>query len=327
MLEWVVLVVSLLLSGFFSSSESALLSISKARAIALENKNKYIKKLKDNEELAVISILLGNNLVNVLASSIATEISLNYFNHYGIALTTFVMTFLLLTFGEVIPKSLALYAKEKLLFSTAKVLYLWVKITSPISFAYIKLMDFIKNSLRLKGSKQVTEDEIEEILVLGEKHGEITSYEKRVAVNALDLAETTASEISIKPKKVFMVSASKTISWLRNKIEKDNILFSRIPVFYGSKNNVIGYVKVGDLIGEKGNKRILSLLRPILVVSHDSSIEQILRYMRKSGIPIAVVRKKNKFAGIVTVTDIIDEIVGEFKEEIDIEKLKMLEKK
>ncbi len=320
MLNWVLLFVSLILSAFFSSAESALLSITQARANSLGDK--YIECLKKEEELTVISILLGNNLVNVLASSLAAELSLIYLKNFGIALATLIMTFVLLTFGEVIPKSLALYRKESYLKAISKVLYYWLLLTKPISLFYVNLIRIIKKTFKMKKSKEITEGEIEEILVLGEKNGEITKYEKRIAINALDLADIKVKEI-MKPRgKVYLAPIDDSISDLKTKIDEDDINYSRIPIYYGSKNNVIGYIKVSDLIGENGNKKLYSILRPILIISPKMNTESLLKLIRKTGIPIAAVKEEGNFLGIVTITDVLDEIIGEIKEEKDLEELK-----
>ena len=314
------LAISLFLSAFFSSSESALLSTSMARVNSI--KNKYIKKLKKNEEEAVISILLGNNLVNVLSSSIAAQISIRVFSDLGIALATFIMTFVLLTFGEVIPKSLALYKKEKLLKMTAKYLYFWFYITSPISKFYLVLMHNIRKSFNVKKAKTITEEEIEEMILLGKKHGELSDYEKEVAVNALDLNDIKVKEIMTPKSKMFLFNALSTVKKLRETLSNKKIPYSRIPIYVKNKDRVIGYVKLNDVLNSKPSKKLISLLRSVLVVDENKTIESLLSMMRKNGIPIAIIKRDGKVLGVVTIQDIIDEILGEFKSEMSLLKNK-----
>ncbi len=314
----------IILSAIFSSSESSLISITKGRANALAKKRWgwIIKKLKDEQDKAVISILLGNNLVNIGATALATEIGLQLFKDFSIALVTGIMTLVILTFGEVIPKIIATAYAEKYLLLVGPFLYIWYLISTPFVVLYHSLTSFIKSFLG-KEEPLVTEDELEEMIKIGAKEGEIEKSERDIILSAIELSDTTAEEVMIPKDKVFAVDENTTIEDLLKKMNKGGKYFTRIPIYKESIDKITGILHIKELtkvVGKKGwkKKKVKEIVHKPLFVSEYTPLTSILDKMKKEKLLISVVLdERGLVSGILTLEDILEELVGEIYDEFD----------
>ncbi|MEJ2040425.1 MAG: CNNM domain-containing protein, partial [Desulfosarcinaceae bacterium] len=241
----IILIFLLILSGFFSSAETSLFSISRTKARFLAKQkgkaNSLIKRLKENPHRLLSTILIGNNVVNVAASSLATSISLQLFHNYAVGLATMVMTFLILVFGEVMPKSLA--TRNNILIARMVIfpLYWFSILMWPIVF----LLDFIpKITGRIKRTPSVTEEELMTFVEVVREEGEIKEEEQKLIHNIFEFDDTNASEIMTPRADMYVLEANDPLDL---KAISDSG-FTRIPVIEDTIDNVVGIMNVKDLL-------------------------------------------------------------------------------
>lgn len=318
--EIIILIVLLLLSGFFSSAETALFTISRAKAMHMAKTgskvDSLIKKMKDDQHRLLSTILIGNTLVNIAASSLATAVMIRIFSENAVGIATGVMTFLILIFGEIVPKSVA--AKNNILLARISIIPIfWLSI---ILYPLIKILDFIP---KLTGKMQsvhpsVTEEELITIVEMGEEEGEIREEEKQLIQNIFEFDDTRASEIMTPRGDMFAIDIEKAPDLI-------NILktgFSRVPVYKGSVDNIIGAIHVSDLFRQQatcpGELNIEVILRKPYFVPENKTINTLLSQFKKRRHHMAiVVDEYGGVAGLITLEDVIEELVGDIEDETD----------
>jgi len=324
-----ILVVLLFFSGLFSSAETALFSISrtKARHLAKEpgKTNALIKKMKDDTHRLLSTILIGNNIVNVAAAAIATSITLELFANYAIGVATFIMTALILIFGEVFPKSLATRNNVLIARLTIYPIY-WLSI---ICFPIIFLLDFIpKLTGRIKRTPSVTEEELMTFVEVVHEEGEINEEEHKLIHNIFEFDDTNASEIMTPRADMFVIEASKPLD-MASIVESG---FTRIPVIENTIDNVVGILNVKDLLAHLSASQTLpdvkKVMRPPYFVPEHKKLDSLLRQFKKRKTHMAViVDEHGGVAGLITLEDAIEEIVGEIRDETDKEERRIIKRK
>lgn len=324
-----ILVVLLFFSGLFSSAETALFSISrtKARHLAKEpgKTNALIKKMKDDTHRLLSTILIGNNIVNVAAAAIATSITLELFANYAIGVATFIMTALILIFGEVFPKSLATRNNVLIARLTIYPIY-WLSI---ICFPIIFLLDFIpKLTGRIKRTPSVTEEELMTFVEVVHEEGEINEEEHKLIHNIFEFDDTNASEIMTPRADMFVIEASKPLD-MASIVESG---FTRIPVIENTIDNVVGILNVKDLLAHLSANQTLpdvkKVMRPPYFVPEHKKLDSLLRQFKKRKTHMAViVDEHGGVAGLITLEDAIEEIVGEIRDETDKEERRIIKRK
>jgi CBS domain containing-hemolysin-like protein len=318
----VILVILLGLSGFFSGSEVALLSISKVRVRRMvENdrtSSRYIKKLKDNPQKMLATILIGNNLVNIAASSFMTAIMIDLFDSYAIGIATGIMTLLVLVFGEITPKSIAAHNTELICQIVSPFIYFLSIVLSPVVLALDKGLNLVLNAFGLKKKKKtVTEEDILMMVRTAEEEGSIKKVEKNMIGNVLRLDDTTCKDIVTPSTDLVMIEADATIAQTAEvMLEKK---FSRLPVFDQHHDNIVGIVYMKDLITYYGNKdkmKVAKLMRKPFIIPETKKVSVLLRQFQKRHEQMAiVVDEHGAVEGIVTLEDVLEEIVGEIMDE------------
>ncbi len=318
----VILVILLGLSGFFSGSEVALLSISKVRVRRMvENgrtSSRYIKKLKDNPQKMLATILIGNNLVNIAASSFMTAIMIDLFDSYAIGIATGIMTLLVLVFGEITPKSIAAHNTELICQVVSPFIYFLSIVLSPVVLALDKGLNLVLNAFGLKKKKKtVTEEDILMMVRTAEEEGSIKKVEKNMIGNVLRLDDTTCKDIVTPSTDLVMIEADATIAQTAEvMLEKK---FSRLPVFDQHHDNIVGIVYMKDLITYYGNKdkmKVAKLMRKPFIIPETKKVSVLLRQFQKRHEQMAiVVDEHGAVEGIVTLEDVLEEIVGEIMDE------------
>ena len=324
-IEIVVLVVLLLLSGFFSGAEVALVSLSRANTLNLIEKKimgyKYIKLLKDDPQRMLSTILIGNNIVNVGASAITTSIMLQLFDSFAIGISTGVMTLLILIFGEITPKSIA--AQHNLVVSQLVAGPIWV--LSLVLAPILNVLDHLLNGImRLIGinSKEnsVTEDEIKSMIVVAQEEGAIKEFEKDLLHNIFEFDDMNVSEIMTPRNDMISIENKSNIGDVFNLINKKK--FSRIPVFKNNNENFVGTVYVKDIIKYTSMKNrkinVAKVMKKPFFVPENKKISKLLRDFQKRNEQMAiVVNEHGSVNGLVTLEDVLEEIVGEIMDETE----------
>jgi magnesium and cobalt exporter, CNNM family len=314
-----VLIVLLFLSGFFSSAETALFSISrtKARHLAKNNNKAFIliKQMKDDPHRLLSTVLIGNNIVNVGAASLATSITINYFTNYAVGVATGAMTFLILVFGEVLPKSIATRNNVLIARMTIYPIYWFSLICYPI----LIFLNFIpKLTGKIKKTPTVTEEELMTFVEVVEEEGEIKEEEKELIHNIFEFDDTNASEIMTPRGDMFVIDADEKPNF--EKIIESG--FTRIPVIEGDVDHVIGILNIKDLflhIITSGNEiDVRTIMTPPYFVPENKKLDKLLHQFKKRKHHLAiVVDEHGGVSGLITLEDALEEIVGEISDETD----------
>ena len=315
----IVLIVLLVLSGFFSSAETALFSISKtkARHIAKKKEKSYklIERIKNDPHKLLSTILIGNNVVNVGASALATSVTISLFPNYAVGLATGVMTFLILVFGEVFPKSIA--TRNNILIARIAIFPIyWLSI---LFYPVILFLNFIPRITgKIKKTPTVTEEELITFVEVVEEEGEIKEEERELIHNIFEFDDTSASEIMTPRTDMFVIDADE-------KLQLEEIVksgFTRIPVIEGDIDHIIGIVNIKDLFMHRITPDTEIDIRKIMsepyFVPENKKLDQLLHQFKERKYHIAiVVDEHGGVAGLITLEDALEEIVGEITDETD----------
>lgn len=323
-IQAVILVILLFLSAFFSSAETALVGCSKMkiRSMAEEGSKKaqLVLKIFEKESKMLSAILIGNNLVNTYMASIASMIAYN-FGGYAVSIATFLITFLILVFGEITPKTLATKYAVQLSLLYAPVISFLMKILTPVIW-FINLFSGV--ILRLFGIKSdeknamITESELHTIIDVSHEEGVIEAEEREMIKNVFDFTDAKAREIMVPRVHVSAIDVNADYDKLMDLYKSDH--FTRIPVYEGTIDNVIGLINMKDLLLYDKSEPfdIRKFLRKPYFTIENKSISDLMQEMQKDQNNMAIVLDEyGELAGILTVEDIIEEIVGEVQDEYD----------
>ena len=317
----------LLLSAFFSSSETSLTTVNKIRIQSLAeqgNRNaKILEKVISDSSKMLSTILIGNNIVNISASSLATTITLRLFGNAFVSVSTGILTLLVLIFGEITPKTMATIHSEKIALSYARIIYALMVLFTPLVFIVQHLSFLMLRLLRVdpnaKGAS-MTEHELRTIVNVSQEDGVIESEEKQMIYNVFDFRDSVAKDIMIPRIDMTFVDINCTYEELMD-IYRD-VKYTRFPVFEDNTDNVIGTINVKDLLlltqKDIEHFSIRSILRePYFTYEHKSTADLLLE-MRESSYNLAIVLDEyGATAGLVTTEDLLEEIVGEIRDEYD----------
>ena len=301
----VIIIICIVLSALFSSSETAFASVNKIRlkSMADQGDKRALKALHiaEHYEDSLTAILVGNNIVNIGASSLATVVFTQWVGSAGPAVSTVAMTILVLIFGEVLPKSYAKSHAEKLALSVASALSAFTIIMTP----FVKIFDVLSRALKPKTeAPSVTEDELKYIIDEIEEEGVLEEQESDLVLSALQFDETTVNDILIPRVKIVGVSSEAT----------------RFPVYEKSMDNIIGMITSRDFFRlEHGMFHSVSeILQDVIYIPATKAISDSLKEMQRSKTHMAVVVDQyGGTKGIVTLEDIIEELVGDIYDESD----------
>lgn len=322
--QLIILIILLGLSAFFSSAETSLTTVNQIRMRSLaEEGNKHAKvvlKVTDDSGKMLSAILIGNNIVNLSASSIATTIAYN-FGGSMVAVATGIITVLILLFGEITPKTVATIHDEKLAMFYAPIINLFMKIMTPFIFVINGLSRMILFVLRVDPNaknKTMTENELRTIVDVSHEDGVIESDEKEMIYNVFDLGDAKAKDVMVPRVHVTFADVNSTYEELIDIFREDK--FTRLPVFEETTDNVIGTINMKDLLlfDSKKEFHMRDILREAYFTYEYKNISELLVEMREASFNIAIVLDEyGETAGLITLEDILEEIVGEIHDEYD----------
>jgi gliding motility-associated protein GldE len=332
-MEFLLLAFLVLLSAFFSSSETALTAFSKIKLHHLEKKGEpkalIIKELMKNPTTVLGGILVGNNIVNVAAAALGTAIAFRLFEYNPVLIATIFMTFLILFFGEIIPKSYAARNPTRVSYTIVWPLKGVMVLLKPIT---VVLSAMSRGVLKIFGVKEttketlVTEEEIKAVIHVGEEEGVLAKAEKEMLHGILEFKDRAVKEIMVPRTDIVALEVSTPIDEIMKTLRECH--HSRIPIYEQRMDNVVGVLYARDLIDfwrKEEAVEIRSLLHTPYFVPETEKISQLLQEFRDKKIHIAIV--VNEFGGvegIVTLEDILEEIVGEIQDEYDKEEQKII---
>ena len=323
-IQIIILIILLFLSSFFSSAETALISVNRIRIRSLADegnpKAKTLLKIFENESKMLSAILIGNNLVNTFSASIAATIAYS-FGGAAVSVATFIITLLILIFGEITPKTMATKNAEKMSLSYASIISFLMIVLTPViilinavSYVILKIL-----GVDPKGNNPLmTEMELRTIMDVSHEEGVIEEGEKDIINNVFDFGDAKAKDVMVPRVHVVMADVTSTKEDLLNIFKEEQ--FTRIPIYEESVDNVIGLVNIKDLLlnDYSENFKIMDILRKPYFTFENKKISELLMEMKHSAFNLAVVMDEyGELAGIITLEDIIEEIVGEVHDEYD----------
>lgn len=320
-----VLVLLLVLSGFFSGAEVALVSLSRIKCRQMVEKNKrgaiYVKKLKDDPQRMLSTILIGNNIVNIGASAIATAIAINTFDSFALGIATGVMTLLILVFGEITPKSIAAAHNEY--FSRLVAWPIW-HLSIILAPVLVVLDTFLNRFMKLLGIRTVqttiSEEEIKSMIQAAEEEGSIKEIEKKMIHSIFEFDDISVTEIATPRTDMTIVESKSTIKDAFNLVLKTG--HSRIPVYEKNRDNIVGIIYVKDILKHIKNRKekqtLKNVMKPAFFVPETKKVSALLKQFQKRKEHMAVVIDEHgSVTGLVTLEDVLEEIVGEIMDETD----------
>ncbi len=334
-LETIMSVISILLlilvSAIFSGSETALTAASKARINQLQKKNnpraEIVSKLLDRPESLIGSILLGNNLVNILASAIATSFFIKIFGTAGVVYATLIMTFLILIFAEVLPKTYALQNPEKLALFLSPLVRILVFISTPFVMIIRSIVGFFLSLFGVKTAPTMDEDaadaEIRGNIDLQHEEGVMVKNDRDMLGGILDLKQMGVEDVMIHRTKIFALDVNLDTDELVSEMLGNS--YTRVPIYRDNPDNFIGILHTKDLLGAINAKNgtaveieLEGLFRPIWYVPETTSLQdQLNNFLKRKSHFAMVVDEYGETQGLITLEDILEEIVGDIIDEHD----------
>ena len=322
--QLIILIILLMLSAFFSSAETALTTVNRIRIRSLADdgskRAKTVLKITDNSGKMLSAILIGNNIVNVAAASITTSLAYSL-GGSAVAIANAVITIAILLFGEITPKTTATIHAEKLALIYAPIISIFMKIMTPVIFIINGLSNAVLLLLRIDPNAKnqtMTENELRTIVDVSHEDGVIESDEKEMIYNVFDLGDAKAKDVMVPRVHVTFADVNTTYEELIEIFREDK--FTRLPIFEDSTDNVIGTINMKDLLLFDNTKEfhIRDILREAYFTYEYKNISELLVEMREASFNIAIVLDEyGDTAGLITLEDILEEIVGEIHDEYD----------
>lgn len=322
--QLIILLILLMLSAFFSSAETALTTVNKIRIRSLADEGnkraKTVLEITDNSGKMLSAILIGNNIVNLSAASLTTSLAYS-FGGSMVAIASAVLTVAILLFGEITPKTMATIHAEKMSLIYAPAIRIFMKVMTPAIFIINGMSMGVLFLLRVDpkaGKRAMTENELRTIVDVSHEDGVIESDEKEMIYNVFDLGDARAKDVMVPRVHVTFADAEASYDELIELFREDK--FTRLPVFQETTDNVIGTINMKDLLLFDNTKEfhIRDILREAYFTYEYKSISELLVEMRQASFNIAIVLDEyGETAGLITLEDILEEIVGEIHDEYD----------
>lgn len=324
-IQLLVLIVLLALSAFFSSSETALTTVNKIRVRTLaeagDSRAIILSKVIEQQGKMLSAILIGNNIVNLSASSLMTTLTINLFGSKAVGFATGILTLLILVFGEITPKTLSTISAETISLKNAKIIYALMTVLTPVIFVVNQLSLGVLLLMKIDPNAKhdtITEDELRTIVEVSHEEGVIESEEKKMINNVFDFGDSLAKDIMVPRIDMTLVDVEATYDELLDIFREE--MYTRIPVYEENTDNVIGIINVKDLllIDNHDDFHIRDYLREPLYTYEYKKTAELMVEMRKTFNNIVIVLDEyGATAGLITLEDMLEEIVGEIRDEYD----------
>lgn len=321
----VALVILLCLSAFFSSAETSLTTVNRIRIRTLANEGnkraKIVLKIVDDSGKMLSTVLIGNNIVNLSASSLATSYAIDKLGNAGAGIATGVLTLLVLIFGEISPKTLATIHSEKLALAYSHIIYALMVVLTPVIFLVNKLSVGVLFLLRVdpkKAHNTMTENELRTYVEVGHEEGVIETEEREMINNVFDFGDSLAKDIMIPRADITFANINLTYDEVMEIYRVDH--FTRMPVYEDSKDNVVGILNMKDLllIKDVAHFNIRDVMREAFYTyEYKKTSELLLEVKQESFSMVIVLDEYGITSGLITLEDLVEEIVGEIRDEFD----------
>ena len=324
-IQAVTIVLMILLSAFFSSAETAMTTVNRIRIQALieqgDKRAIILDKVISNSSKMLSTILIGNNIVNISASSLMTTLTIQVLGNVYVGAATGVLTLIILLFGEITPKTLASLHAEKIALSYAKIIYFLTVILTPVVFIVGKLGNGVMFLLRVDPNAKanpMTEHELRTLVNVSQEDGVIEREEKQMIYNVFDFGDSAAKDVMIPRIDMTFVDINSTYDELMEIFRED--MHTRFPVYEENTDNIVGIINIKDLILYPKNQEfsIQKILREPYFTYEYKRTADLMVEMRKASVNLAIVLDEyGSTAGLVTLEDLLEEIVGEIRDEYD----------
>ncbi len=341
--QLIIILILICLSAFFSSAETALTTVNKIRIKSLSDegnkKAKLVEKLTANPGKLLSAVLIGNNIVNLSASSITTMFATQIATSMGagkaaasiVGVATGILTVVILIFGEIVPKTVASLNANKMSLTYSKPIYLVTLILTPLIFIMNKLSHFFLRILGMdpnKKGKSMTENELLTIIDVSHEEGVIESEEKEMMTNVVDFGDALAKDVMVPRIDIIFTSVDTGYDELIRLFREEK--YSRIPVYEDSKDNVIGIVNLKDVFCYQGTPEefvLKNMLRePFFTYEYQKTSDLMLQLREQSNNIAIVLDEYGATSGLITLEDLLEEIVGEIRDEYDEEEEDVIQK-
>jgi putative hemolysin len=322
-----VLVSLILLSAFFSSAETAFSSVNRIRLKNFVDEGRKGSKkallIAENFDKTITTILIGNNIVNTAAASISAALAIQLFgDNTALAISTVIITILIIIFGEILPKSLAKERAESYSLAISGVLFWLIKIFTPISYLFIKLKSGVTKLFKKRDLEElpsVTEEEIKTIIDISEEEGVIDKEERELIVNSMNFDDTLVEEVLTPRIDMVAISIDQSIDEVKKVFFEER--YSRIPVYEDNIDNIVGILFEKDFffhLIKYNDVNIREIMREPLFAIESMKISDLLPQLQKERLHMAIVLDEyGGTSGLITLEDILEEIVGEIWDEQD----------
>lgn len=331
--QLICLIILLLLSAFFSSAETAFTTVSllkmQSKAEEGNRRAKRVLKITENKSKMLSAILIGNNLVNISASSLATTLAISLWGNVGAGIATGILTLLVLIFGEITPKTMATLQAETLALAYSAPVFIIMKLLTPVIFLVNQLALIVLRLFRIDakaGNAALTENELRTMINVSHESGEIETASHEVINNIFDFHDSQAKEVMVPRIDMTLVDVNCTYRELLAVYSEDKL--TRIPVYEDSPDNIVGIVNIKDLllVEDREHFSIRDIMRPPFFTYEHKNIAELFLQMREESIAIAIVLDEyGDTAGLITLEDLLEEIVGEIHDEYDDEEEPILQ--
>ena len=332
-IQIVTLLILVFLSGFFSSAETAYSTVNRVRmrTLAQENHKGAVRVLGilDQYGKMLSAILIGNNIVNLSASSVATTFAIKIWGSYAVGIATGILTFVVLIFGEIIPKTWAMQRSEKITLAYSRMIRLLMVVLTPVIFIIDKLSNWILRFLHISSDGNnfsITEKELKTYVDVSHEGGVIESEERELIYNVFDFGDTVAKDIMIPRIQMTTVPIDATYQELLSTFQDS--MFTRIPVYDDDPDNIIGVVNIKDfiLVKDKEKFQLKKILREAYYTYEYKRVSDLLMEIREKSLSIAfVLSEYGTTVGMITMEDMIEELVGEIRDEYDADEEELIQ--
>ena len=322
--SYLILAVLLALSGVFSGSETALVSLSMARAESLYKEGRRgahaLYLLKKNPSRMLIAILIGNNVVNIAASAMATVIATDYFGDSGPGIAVGVLTVFILVFGEITPKSLATRFSERISLFISPVIYAFMRVIYPLVWMFLQFTNWVQKSTWAIDDPLVTESEVITLIEHGEEEGVIDTGEREMIERIFNFNDLKAEDVMTPRRQVFRLDGRRTLRDVLPEILEQN--YSRIPLYSQDPDEIVSLVILRDLISVIASGKLDIELGKLgqepLFTPANTPIDELIRTLKSRSLHLAVVVDEHgAMVGVVSLEDLLEELVGEIYDETD----------
>lgn len=326
------LITLIFLSAFFSSAETALSTVNRVRMRTLEDEGDKraarVNKILEKYSKMLSAILIGNNVVNLSASALATTLAMRISFPVGIA--TGILTIVVLLCGEILPKTWAMHSSEKLSLAYSGIIYVLMQILTPVIFLVDKIANAILHLLHVDPNKKVsmTEADLRTYVEVGHEDGVIESEEREMIYNVFDFSDALAKDIMIPRINMVTVDVADTYEEVLSVFRES--MYTRLPVYQDDKDNIIGVINIKDFILTENPKtfQVKDILRDAHYTYEYKKVADLLIEIREKTTNVTfVLNEYGATVGMITLEDLLEEIVGEIRDEYDADEAELIQKK